>query len=175
MGYSGAGKDTLCREMQKLIRAANVKWSRPMKDMFEMVYDLPAGFLDDPEKRLEKLPGTDISYLDVMVKAFEFFPQIDPHMMTRKVTKLIKQMLMSRTVILTDTRNFTEMYVILKFLDEGIEVIPVWINRPGITAMKSDEYQREIFDSLWVRSNRGFFVSNHTTEDLKVAAEELAS
>ena len=160
MGYSGVGKDSLCAELQKLNKTAkNIKWSQPMKEMFEFAYGLSPGYLNDPVLRLNEVPDMPgVSYLDIMIRAFEYFPKIDPHMMTRKVFLDIEKALLSGfDVILTDTRNRAEEEVI-KELSKSYEVILVWITRPGIKAQLSDQLQADI---LWE-------INNYCTEQFAV-------
>jgi len=153
MGYSGAGKDSLYKEMIKVgtgTALANIKWSSPMKKTIADIYDIPREWLDNPVKRLQKVPNhpDGITWLDLMIRCFEHFPQIDPNMMTQKVRREIALWLDNgNSVCLTDTRNFAELEVIKVFAKE-YPVVLVWVSSPRETFRESDRYQRDIFKAI---------------------------
>lgn len=176
MGYSGAGKDTLCQQLLRIIDGINLKWSRPMKDMLEAHYGLPKGFLEDRMKRLEPVPGhpDGISWLDLMIRAFHYIPMVDPLIYIRKVRQQALEALeVGQEVIFTDTRNYTELEVIQE-LSEKYLIVPVWISRSGASPKDSDCYQLEIY-RLLTEKHQGRMVRNDgTIWDLERVAEELA-
>lgn len=164
MGYSGAGKDTLCQQLLRIIDGVNLKWSRPMKDMLEAHYNLPLGFLDDRMKRLEPVPNhpDGISWLDLMIRAFHHLPAIDPLICVRKVKQqAIEALKAGKEVVFTDTRNHTELEVIQEISQDYL-VVPVWISRPGVCPKESDCHQLEIY-RLLSEKHQGHMVNNNGT------------
>ncbi len=177
MAYSGAGKDSLAREIQKLIPAVNIKWSRPMKDMFDLVYGLPPGFLDDPVLRLQLVPGhpEGITWLDLMIRAYVYFPKLDPNMMIQKVIRDIRRALSDgEAVILTDTRNLTEEAIIRQLYDEGHQIYLVEIKRPNVLPKASDQLCEDITWKIVRYSSDEFLVKNNgDIEQLRLAAQDI--
>lgn len=164
MGYSDSGKDTVAGIIQEYERAINVKWSRPMKDMLEMVYSIPKGSLDDKEFRKQIVPGHTINWSELMIRCYFQFPEIDPNMMIQKTIRKIKYSLIAGTsVIITDTRNITEGDTIKTLLNNSCGLVNIWLHRPGISPKASDKVQPHIYQSLAEHTKHNYTVINDGT------------
>jgi hypothetical protein len=178
MGYSGAGKDSLCKAIQGLTQASNIKWSRPAKDMFERHYDLPDGFLDDPLKRLEVVPEhpDGITWLDLMIRSKTHLLAIDPLFCIRKVRKIARFHLGSgRDIIFTDTRNYQEAKAISDELAYEHQVTLVWVSRPGKKPLESDQDQMGIFGELSRRFYPHIVINDGDLNKLVYKAQEIVT
>jgi hypothetical protein len=106
-GLSDAGKDSVALRLGLPI----VKFAAPMKRTFEDYLQLPQGALDDKEFRLQKVrcpisgKPLNYSYLDLMIKAYRAWDNIEPGLSLPKVKSVIDQ---HATVAITDCRKVVE-------------------------------------------------------------------
>lgn len=142
-GKSGSGKDTGAKLLSLTEKKlTNIKFSSPMKRMFEYAYSLPSGALENRELRSLKPSDCDDSYLELMVKAFTHFRAIDPQMMIRKVMFDAKVALASgKSLVFTDMRCPEEAKAVEKLLaGRDFEVVLVLLERDGLENLESDIY-----------------------------------
>lgn len=109
LGKSRAGKDTFAGLLEHELYfplVARIKFAAPMKYALEYLYDLEDGALEDQEVRKSKVPGLDVTYLDLMVAAYHNWRAVDPYIVLRKTLRRIETCLAEGyTVILTDLRS----------------------------------------------------------------------
>lgn len=151
-GLSGAGKDTvyeLLRDELGSENCVNVKFSGLMKCTFEEWYGVPAGSFDDREFRERFVPGRNVTYLDVMVKAYHAWDEIDPALTVRPTERLIRQHLESGVnVVVTDCRKHTEAESLVAVgYEYGVEVVYVY-GRVGEMRKSSDMLMEELRDRV---------------------------
>lgn len=148
MGLSGAGKDTVATYLE----AINVKWSAYAKRFYEQCYNLPEGFLDDREKRLQVVPGENFTYLDVLKRGYEAWDIIDTKLTVRPTTKQILILLEDgHNVVLTDTRKYSEVEAIAHIGLSGYKVILIHVfGRSTEQMLESDR----LLPSLLLRLHR---------------------
>jgi hypothetical protein len=135
MGYSGAGKDTYSSALvdqltRRGIDSTILKWSAPMKYMLAWVYDIEMTQLEDKAFRLQELPHLPgVTWGELMVRTFEYFPQVDPLMMQQKVSKQIDEAWDNgQVVILNDTRNRPEAeYLKRQVKENNVTLINIWL------------------------------------------------
>lgn len=176
MGFSDAGKDTVTLELLKHVKARSIKWSRPMKNMLEQVYGLRAGILDDKDFRQQVISTHPdrITWAELMIRCYHYFPMIDPDMMTQAVRKQMAYVLgQGFDVLLTDTRNHTEALEIEDY-SSAVNLVNIWVHRPGIKPKESDLAQEDIFNRL-----QPYAIVNHaiindgSLEKLRVKVQEV--
>ncbi|MFB2876880.1 hypothetical protein [Floridanema aerugineum] len=177
LGNSGAGKDTVTEVLKAEVGNCIVhKWSAPMKRMLEYAYDLPTGSLEDREIRSQEVPDMPgVTYLDLMVRCFEFFPKIDPLMMIRKVFRAIQSDVKNKgkIVISNDLRNPLEAEAIANLaIYYPLHIIRV--ERKGCKGLKSDKFLKTNYQTLLKVAKTAHIVNNNgTLNDLKQATKML--
>lgn len=109
-GLSGAGKDTLAKELIEYDEdVVQVQWSGIAKRTYENWYGIPKGSLDDREFRLQNIPGFDKSYLQVLIDAYTKWDEIDPRLTVRPTLRYIHALLdQGHDIVITDTRKKEE-------------------------------------------------------------------
>lgn len=140
-GKSDAGKDTIATILQEINgEIVNVKFSYPMKKMLAYVYSVDVGQFEDKERRMEKVPGEDFTYADLMTRAFKHFRAIDDKMMIRKVIHNVEKNV-STGVVITDMRTPSEVEAVLNL---GIPITHIALDAdvPGKDADYYLEYNR---------------------------------
>jgi hypothetical protein len=113
VGYSGAGKDTVASIIQNTVGGEQVKFGYPGKRLFESIYGIPVGLMDDRVRRLELVPGTDHTYLDSFIFWYQnqgimFPPNYFLDQVKAKV-KAIQYNDLIANIISTDARTFSEV------------------------------------------------------------------
>lgn len=176
LGYSDSGKDSVATMLNKVLGARNIKWSAPMKHMLEYVYNLPEGILEDKTFRSTLVPGhpDSITWSELMVRCFEYFPKIDPHMMLQRVRLDIKTCLQNSTpVVLTDTRNLTEVHHICQ-LSAITPLYTVALSRDEAKMKPSDRGLNRNLSELVTFSRMSFHINNNgSLEDLQATVNKL--
>lgn len=120
LGLSGAGKDTIAELLIKhrRTRCYNLKWSALAKTTLAQWYDVAEEYFTDPVKRTEQVPGENFTYLDVLVKAYHAWQEIDPKLTVRPTVKHIKTIISTSDIIYTDTRSLAEAEAIAQLAHE---------------------------------------------------------
>lgn len=150
LGVSGAGKDTTAGFMIKGTDGRILKMAAPGKRMFEQVYSLPEGVMDDRVARLATCPGTKDTYLDRFIYWFHHQGVIFPpgFFLTQALAQVTGTLEKGRDVFLTDTRNLDEIDAIL--------ALPYPVQVYHITgrgkALSSDIYLDDILNAISAKS-----------------------
>ena len=137
MGVSGAGKDTIFSALNACTKMVNIKFAAPMKRMMEYVYSLPPCSLEERDLRTYRIPGhpDGITYGEMMVRCYKYFPAIDPMMMVRKVWLEAADAVKDSPVVFTDIRNHEEVKAVLEL---QVPIYLAKVIRPGAFPKDSD-------------------------------------
>lgn len=173
LGVSRSGKDTLAKIALSVSPGTNVKFSAPMKRVYEYLYDLPEGSLDDDQTRFLEVPGLPgVTYLDIMIRAFKTWPQVDPYLCIRKTRKTIDSALsQGLSVVFTDIRNPAEVETlkdVIRNTDVPLRVIR--LDRETAKEKASDVHLETSFRELSnLAITTGTLSNNGSVEDLERA------
>lgn len=152
-GISGSGKDTTFAILASYISPlVNIKWSSPMKRMMEKAYGLAPLELESRDIRNQVITGhpEGITYLEMMVRCWKVFPQIDPMLGKRQLLVDVYKMLDSGiNVAFTDTRNPEEVDELVKLAEAGYQLHLLSVSGDYGTAKDSDIYVREANQRLY--------------------------
>lgn len=151
LGVSRSGKDTLCRIALEENPGVNIKFSGPMKRTYEYLYDLPEGSLDDYHTRFLEVPNLPgVTYLDIMIRAFETWPQVDPYLCIRKTRKAIDSALsQDLSVVFTDIRNPAEVETLKDVINNtDVPLKVIRLNRETAKGKASDKHLEESYRQL---------------------------
>lgn len=182
LGLSGAGKDivyeVLRRERELPDREVhNIKFSGLMKRTFEQWYDVPKGSFDDREFREQLVPGTDMTYLDVMVKAYHAWENIDPLLTVRPTIQQAQTLLENgHDVVITDCRKMGEAKAIVDIHQCGynLRLIHVY-GRVGETRKSSDVLLENLISYIHNSAYSDFYTFSKVanTGDLAYLAQQM--
>lgn len=176
LGYSDAGKDTFAEAFSKYSRIVNVKFSAPMKVMLETVYNLPKGVLECKTFRSTLVPGhrDSITWSELMVRCFEYFPKIDSNMMLQNVSTITQEALDNQVpVVFTDVRNSIEVEYIIR-LSQRYPLYTIALSRDSASPKVSDKGLKRNLSELILYSTRSYNLYNDgTKQDLQDMACKL--
>lgn len=143
LGESGSGKDTLGNFIAERLDYELMKFSAPCKRFWEKVYQLPKYSLDDRQFReQERLdiygqPAGE-TYLDVLVKSYHNFLDVDPQVMIRLIElDILTNQQKGRGMVFTDVRTKEELDFLLTYW----ELVPfsvIHIKSKRSTKLSSD-------------------------------------
>lgn len=144
LGYSNAGKDTTAQAIAKrLPNVVNRKFSQPMKDALEMLYELPKGFLEDRHNRGRFIAHLGITYHELMIRCWKYWNLCDPMMGKHKV---INEAIAHDGVnIFTDIRSIPEARIVKEQLKP---TTVIYVLRPGVEPLESDSKLSAITEIL---------------------------
>lgn len=192
MGLSGSGKDTITniilntswreyRYGKTLILVHDkkedeknhyiCKFSGGFKRYIESSYCLHAGVLDTTECKSLKVPNSDDTFLDLLIRASKLVPQINPRLtvdalITRLKTKITNPN--TEYIVFNDIRRLVEADAVINL---GIPYDLIYVTRPGVVAKESDNLVNSCFNYLMQNEacNRfDLIMNNGSIEDLKV-------
>jgi len=145
VGESGAGKDTLATSIINTDKSNIVykqyKFAAPSKRVFERLYGLREGFMDDRVARTRICLGGQTSYLQRFIFWFHNQHQIFPPGMFLNLAlkELITDVNVVHTAIYTDLRTPHEANSLVKFCDKfNVELRPILIINPSSEPQTSD-------------------------------------
>jgi ABC-type dipeptide/oligopeptide/nickel transport system ATPase component len=145
VGESGAGKDTLATAIIDADTSNTVykqyKFASPGKRVFERLYGLRLGFMDDREARVRICPGGETSYLQRFIFWFHNQHQIFPPGMFLNLAlkEIITDINSVHTAIYTDLRTPHEANSLVKLCDKfNVELRPILIINPSSEPQTSD-------------------------------------
>lgn len=145
IGKSGAGKDTLASAIIDMTegkkRYGVHKFAAPGKRLFEKLYSLEEGFMDDRVRRLQICPGGETSYLQRFIFWFHNQSNIFPPGLFLKLAMkaLHKDLSVLDTIIFTDLRTPQEAKQLTEFcVKYNVELTTVLLVSPGSEHQTSD-------------------------------------
>lgn len=153
---SRSGKDSLTELLlDKLahygIPGENFKFAGHVKRVTELTYGLPVGSLDDNVTRHKVIPGTTITYLDVLVSLFHNQDTIiDKQYWKRPAINYLQSVSSwSKTLICTDVRDIFEAgFITQEQRQNGRPIILVKLIREGTEGLTSDKHLDANFNYL---------------------------
>jgi hypothetical protein len=147
VGESGAGKDTLAESIistdSSNTRYKLYKFAAPGKRLFERIYGLKTGFMDDRVARVAICPGGETTYLQRFIFWFHNQQNIFPPGLFLKIAirEILRDLRSVDVAVYTDLRTPQEAKMLTKLVAKyQIELVPIVVVSPGAEAESSDMY-----------------------------------
>lgn len=175
LGKSRSGKDSFGSVLEQQLDMTKVKFADPFKRIVEQHYSLPNGAMEDPVYRNAKIPGRDITYLDLLKINYDLYEGIDS-MFWRypSIHKIQDALRTGRSVLLTDVRHPREADIVANF-GSTYDIYTILIEREGCPEIAPDRHLRCNWDNLKEVSKFSMVYNNNgSMEELKIAAETIA-
>lgn len=164
VGNSGSGKDTVASIISSNTEAPVevIKFSRGFKGCLEHLYNLPEYSLDYPETKAQKVPGMELTFLEVLILGWSdsqktIFGQVWLSYAANKIQTALDK---GHIVILTDLRQEYEADLILNNPDWLSQYAQVMITGRG-QALESDAHIQHMAASLlnraYLKEKRGVY------------------
>jgi hypothetical protein len=151
LGVSGAGKDTAASFLQgqnpKLI---NVKFSDPIKQALAAYLGVDRALMDDREWRTTVIPELGCTPLDILVKSFDYMPQIHPRLGLVATGRQCRSILESGgQIVFTDMRNLAERNFVVELASKyAVPLFVYQIHRRDAQPQSSDRLVSAIYHTL---------------------------
>lgn len=138
---SRSGKDTLAKMIMSESNCRLFKWAAHVKRTVERTYGLRPYDLELDEVRNSCIPGTTITYLDILVDMYHLQDSLkDVHFWKRPALATLEQLMTEReNIISTDTRDGFEVEAInnLSYI-KGYFLVVVKLQREGNEGLSTD-------------------------------------
>ena len=150
LGVSRSGKDTTA---DYLVEDYGFEVTHMLSDYYEFLeehFDLEKGSLRGGSSKQLKMPGSNITYAEFLVKQFHLCEEAGILFTSPFIQKVLKNV--NKNTVLTGVRNFHEALPIISLrfgeqegiggaalnLNPNYEVLPILIERPGYLGFTSD-------------------------------------
>ena len=152
------------------------KFSGGFKRYIEASYCLQAGVLDTKEGKSLKVPNSDDTFLDLLIKASKLVPQINPRLTVDALINALGKKIPEReteNIVFNDIRRLVEADAVINL---GIPYDLIYVTRPGVVAKESDNSVIYCFNYLMQNKARKRFnmiMNNGSLEDLEVKVNDI--
>lgn len=175
IGAAGSGKDTAANLLSCKYDFIHIKFTRALKEIMELAYGLPQGYLDSPEgksQRIKKLDGSfyNFTYKDQLNTLFHVFhgnSNLDNELWIKLAMRHLRKILNtleSAKVVISDVRAPIEVDEILKFTNKfNIDTRVVRLFRKNSYRYSPDKYLEDNYHKFMENGIPVFDVANNQT------------